>query len=56
MSIKNINSAPEYINKFIKGNLEQLSKIYDEGKDNLIEDGLLVCKCSEKIIAWISNL
>ena len=48
MSIQNINSAPEYITKFIKGNLDQLTKIYDEGKDNLIQDGLLVCKCSQK--------
>ena len=48
MSIQNINSAPEYITKFIKGNLEQLTKIYDEGKYNLIQDGLLVCKCSQK--------
>ena len=47
MSIKNINSAPEYITNFIKGNLEQLSKIYDEGTDNL-DEGILVCKCSEK--------
>jgi len=47
MSIQNINSAPEYITNFIKGNLEQLSKIYDEGTDNL-DEGILVCKCSEK--------
>ena len=31
MSIQNISSAPEYINKFIQGNLEQLNKIYDDG-------------------------
>ena len=47
MSIQNINSAPEYITNFIKRNLEQLSKIYDEGTDNF-DEGILVCKCSEK--------
>ena len=48
MSIQNVDSAPEYILNFLKGNLEQLNKIYDEGKDSLIQDGLLVCKCSQK--------
>ena len=47
MSIQNISSAPEYINQFIQGNLEQLNKIYDEGmKCNPC--GVLAFQCSEK--------
>ena len=47
MNIQNINSAPEYINKFIQGNLEQLNNIYDEGmKSN--DFGVLGFQCSEK--------
>ena len=47
MNIQNINSAPEYINKFIQGNLEQLNNIYDEGmKCNPC--GVLGFQCSEK--------
>uniref|UniRef100_A0A6C0BUS0 Uncharacterized protein n=1 Tax=viral metagenome TaxID=1070528 RepID=A0A6C0BUS0_9ZZZZ len=48
MSIQSVDSAPEYILNFLKDNLEQLNKIYDDGKDSLIQDGLLVCKCSQK--------
>lgn len=48
MSIQSVDSAPEYILNFLKGNLEQLNKIYNEGTDILIQDGLLVCKCSQK--------
>ena len=47
MSIQHINSAPDYITKFISGNVEQLVKIYKEGLiDN--PEGILGCKCSEK--------
>ena len=47
MNVQNINSAPEYINKFIQGNLEQLNNIYDEGmKCNPC--GVLGFQCSEK--------
>ena len=47
MNIQNIKSAPEYITKFIHGNLEQLSKIYEEGLSSN-DRGILGCKCSEK--------
>jgi hypothetical protein len=47
MSIRNIDSAPEYITKFIQGNMENLTKIYEEGL-NKLDEGILVCKCSEK--------
>ncbi len=47
MNIQNINSAPDYITKFIHENLKQLNKIYEEGLSNNIE-GILGCKCSEK--------
>ena len=29
MSIQNVDSAPDYIMKFIHGNMEQLCKIYE---------------------------
>tara|TARA_B100000902_G_C27177356_1_gene847073 strand:+ start:830 stop:1129 length:300 start_codon:yes stop_codon:yes gene_type:complete len=47
MSIQNINSAPDYINKFIQGNLEQLNKIYDEGMEHN-SCGMLGFQCSEE--------
>jgi len=47
MHIQNIGSAPQYITNFISGNLEQLTKIYEEGLvDN--PEGILGCKCSEE--------
>ena len=47
MHIQNISSAPQYITKFISGNLEQINKIYKEGLvDN--PEGILGCKCSEE--------
>ena len=47
MNIQNVDSAPNYITQFISGNMEQLSKIYEEGLiDN--PEGILGCKCSEK--------
>ncbi len=47
MNIQNINSAPDYIHKFVNDNYEQLTKIYKEGLE-VNSEGLLVCKCSEK--------
>ena len=47
MSIQHINSAPDYITKFISGNMEQLGNIYKEGLDQN-PNGILACKCSEK--------
>lgn len=46
MSIQNINSAPEYISKFINHNFTKLIEIYDEG---ILENGcgVLLFKCSE---------
>ena len=47
MNIQNINSAPDYITKFIHTNMEQLYKIYEEGLLSNSE-GILGCICSEK--------
>ena len=47
MKIHNISSAPEYITVFIKNNMEQLCKIYEEGLVSNSE-GILGCICSEK--------
>ena len=48
--IQQINSCPEYIMKFIQGNLEQLCKIYDEGMNNNpeLDKGVLLFECSEE--------
>lgn len=48
--IQNVDSAPSYIMKFIKGNMEQLCKIYDEGLslNPDLEKGILYFICSEK--------
>tara|TARA_B110000495_G_C22627062_1_gene373239 strand:+ start:264 stop:575 length:312 start_codon:yes stop_codon:yes gene_type:complete len=49
-SIKNVDSAPEYIMKFIQGNMEQLCKIYDEGMKNNpeLDKGIIVFQCSQE--------
>ena len=48
--IQQINSCPEYIKKFIQGNIEQLCKIYDEGMNNNpeLDKGVLLFECSEE--------
>ena len=48
--IQNVDSAPSYIMTFIKGNMDQLCKIYDEGLKNNpdLEKGILCFICSEK--------
>jgi len=49
MNVQNIDSAPDYIHKFIHMNMEQLCKIYDEGMNNNpeLDKGVLVFQCSE---------
>lgn len=49
-SIQNVDSAPNYIMKFIHGNMEQLCKIYDEGMDNNpeLDKGIIFFQCSEE--------
>ena len=49
-SIQNVDSAPDYIMKFIYNNMEQLCKIYDEGMYNNpdLDKGIMVFQCSEK--------
>ena len=44
------DSCPDYINKFIHLNMEQLMKIYEEGMYNNpeLDKGILVFQCSEK--------
>lgn len=50
MSIQNVDSAPDYIMKFIHSNMEQLCKIYDEGLYNnpRLEKGIMVFQCSQE--------
>ena len=49
-SIQNVDSAPDYIMKFIHSNMEQLCKIYDEGLYNnpQLEKGIMVFQCSQE--------
>ena len=49
-NIQNVDSAPDYIMKFIHMNMEQLCKIYDEGMYNNpeLDKGILVFQCSQK--------
>jgi len=49
-SIQNVDSAPDYIMKFIHNNMEQLCKIYDEGMYNNseLDKGIMMFQCSEK--------
>ena len=46
MNIQNINSLPDYIDKFIKFNLDKLAEIYNEGI-NLHNIGLLYFQCDK---------
>jgi len=46
-TIQQVDSAPDYIMKFIHGNIQQLEKIYGEGIA-MFENGLLAFQCSEK--------
>lgn len=50
MSIQNVDSAPDYIMKFIHMNMEQLCKIYDEGMNNNpdLDKGIMVFQCSQE--------
>jgi hypothetical protein len=49
-SIQNVDSAPDYIMKFIHINMEQLCKIYDEGMYNNpeLDKGIMVFQCSQE--------
>lgn len=49
-NIQNVDSAPDYIMKFIHGNMEQLCKIYDEGMYNNpeLDKGIIVFMCSQE--------
>jgi len=49
-SIQNVDSAPDYIMKFIHNNMEQLCKIYDEGMYNNpeLDKGIMVFQCSKE--------
>jgi hypothetical protein len=48
--IHNVDSAPDYIMKFIHGNMERLCKIYDEGLSNnpSLDKGIMMFQCSEE--------
>jgi hypothetical protein len=50
MSIQNVDSAPDYIMKFIHMNMEQLCNIYDEGMNNNpdLDKGIMVFQCSQE--------
>lgn len=49
-NIQNVDSAPDYIMKFIHMNMEQLCKIYDEGMHNNpgLDKGIMVFQCSQE--------
>ena len=49
-NIQLIESAPDYIHKFIHNNMEQLCKIYDEGmyQNENLDKCILFFICSEK--------
>ena len=46
MNIQNINSLPEFIDKFIKFNHDKLIEIYNEGI-NTYNEGLLYFQCDK---------
>ena len=46
MNIQNINSLPDYIDIFIKFNLDKLTEIYNEGI-NMHNTGLLYFQCDK---------
>ena len=46
MNIQNINSLPDYIEKFIKFNLDKLTEIYNESII-LHKEGLLYFQCDK---------
>tara|TARA_B100001063_G_C16718168_1_gene531987 strand:+ start:270 stop:578 length:309 start_codon:yes stop_codon:yes gene_type:complete len=46
MSIENIDSAPDYIHKFLESNYEQLIEIYNKENQESNKEGILYCKCS----------
>ena len=48
--IQNIDSAPDYIHKFIHMNMKDLCNIYDEGMNNNpeLDKGIIYFQCSEK--------
>ena len=49
-NIQNVDSAPDYIMKFIHMNMEQLCNIYDEGLNNHpdLDKGIMVFQCSQE--------
>ena len=49
-SIQNVDSAPDYIMKFIHINMEQLCNIYDEGLNNNpdLDKGIMLFQCSQE--------
>ena len=48
--IQHVDSAPNYIHKFIHMNMEQLCKIYDEGMyvNTNLDKGILCFQCSQE--------
>ena len=49
-NIQNVDSAPDYIMKFIHMNMEQLCNIYNEGLNNNpgLDKGIMVFQCSQE--------
>jgi len=47
MNIQNINSLPDFIDKFIKFNHDKLIEIYDEGI-KIHKEGLLYFQCDKE--------
>ena len=51
MNIQNLNNLPDFIDKFIKFNMDKLIKIYDDNIEEKIEEkieGLLYFNCSKE--------
>ena len=48
--IQHVETAPDYIHKFIHSNMEQLCKIYDEGMyvNTDLDKGILCFQCSQE--------
>lgn len=49
-NIKKVDSAPDYIMKFIHNNMEQLCIIYEEGLNNNpdLDKGIMLFQCSQE--------
>ena len=47
-TIQQVTSCPDYINKFIQTNMEQLTNIYDAGYESNDQEGCLSLVCNQE--------